>query len=402
MNASVPMLLSFVLGLLVLYQGSVVESLGVNFAVYILLIIAVVPVVGYRVWCMRSSWHKGGRLVDRERLKAKYVALVAGLMLMLVYSSLMSQFGLVPIDGFVSDYLLSLPVLLLLLPSYVRWVDQRAMQSEDEVFRFGLVLLRKKRWIWAEQKMLVLSWVVKILFLPLMYSGLVAAVSAVLLFDWELQSGSVIAGLFVLGVAFDLLIGVCGYIFSSRLFDSEVLGIDDSWMGWLVCLICYPPLVFLLHIVREQSDKFVWTDWLLPDEPFYWVWAVIISGSWGGYWVSTACFGLRFSNLSWRGLVANGPYRYVKHPAYLAKNIYWWAHTVPLYGVFGVDALRNLLGLIFVSLVYYLRAKTEERHLLCHPEYAAYAQWIEQHGLFARLRRGLWGLWGLWARNPGV
>lgn len=101
-------------------------------------------------------------------------------------------------------------------------------------------------------------------------------------------------------------------------------------------------------------------------------------------------FGLRFSNLSWRGLVDSGPYRYTKHPAYISKNLYWWLHTVPFVGVSSsLDLWRNILGLSFVSLVYYLRAKTEERHLMAFPEYAAYAARIEQDGLLARCVRCL-------------
>ena len=53
------------------------------------------------------------------------------------------------------------------------------------------------------------------------------------------------------------------------------------------------------------------------------------------------------------------------------------------------ELARNLLGLGFVSLVYYLRAKTEERHLSKFAEYRAYSEWIAEHGLWARFRRWL-------------
>lgn len=72
------------------------------------------------------------------------------------------------------------------------------------------------------------------------------------------------------------------------------------------------------------------------------------------------------------------------------KNLYWWLHTVPFVGVADArDLMRNLAGLAFVSTVYYLRAKTEARHLMAFPEYAAYAARIGQTGLAARCRR-LW------------
>jgi len=40
-----------------------------------------------------------------------------------------------------------------------------------------------------------------------------------------------------------------------------------------------------------------------------------------------------------------------------------------------------------VNLLYFMRAKTEERHLMNDPDYRAYAEWIEKNGLFARIGR---------------
>ncbi len=42
-----------------------------------------------------------------------------------------------------------------------------------------------------------------------------------------------------------------------------------------------------------------------------------------------------------------------------------------------------------VNLIYYLRAKTEERHLRADPAYREYEAYIAEHGLWAwaRLRR---------------
>jgi hypothetical protein len=44
---------------------------------------------------------------------------------------------------------------------------------------------------------------------------------------------------------------------------------------------------------------------------------------------STAVFGLRFSDLTHRGIITNGPYRWVKRPAFLTKNLSWWMISVP-------------------------------------------------------------------------
>jgi len=45
-------------------------------------------------------------------------------------------------------------------------------------------------------------------------------------------------------------------------------------------------------------------------------------------------------------------------------------------------AARQSLALAGVSLIYWLRARTEERHLSRDPVYVEYALWIEKNGIF--------------------
>jgi protein-S-isoprenylcysteine O-methyltransferase Ste14 len=101
---------------------------------------------------------------------------------------------------------------------------------------------------------------------------------------------------------------------------------------------------------------------------------------------STAAFGLRFSNLTNRGIITDGPYRWLKHPAYVSKNLSWWLISVPfIAGAGWVTAVVSCLMMGAVNLIYYLRAKTEERHLRADPAYRAYEAYIDRNGLFARL-----------------
>ncbi len=97
-------------------------------------------------------------------------------------------------------------------------------------------------------------------------------------------------------------------------------------------------------------------------------------------------FGLRFSNLTNRGILTHGPYAFSRHPAYLSKNLFWWISTVPVLstGSF-VDAARATLLLGCVSGVYYWRAKTEERHLKLDPAYRDYFAWMDRNGPVPRL-----------------
>jgi len=44
------------------------------------------------------------------------------------------------------------------------------------------------------------------------------------------------------------------------------------------------------------------------------------------------------------------------------------------------DAVKWTLGLAGVSTIYFMRAKTEERHLSRDPVYVEYATWMNEHG----------------------
>jgi hypothetical protein len=52
-----------------------------------------------------------------------------------------------------------------------------------------------------------------------------------------------------------------------------------------------------------------------------------------------------------------------------------------------VDAVKWSLGLAGVSTVYFLRAKTEERHLSKDPAYVEYALWMKENGWLRFLDR---------------
>ena len=81
-----------------------------------------------------------------------------------------------------------------------------------------------------------------------------------------------------------------------------------------------------------------------------------------------------------RGIVTRGPYAFVRHPAYVAKNLAWWLGALPTFAMQFAESSWQALGYSLLSVfgwtvIYALRAITEERHLLMLDNgYAAYAQ----------------------------
>ncbi len=81
-------------------------------------------------------------------------------------------------------------------------------------------------------------------------------------------------------------------------------------------------------------------------------------------WASVA-LGYKGSNLTNRGIVSSGPYRYFRHPAYVSKVSVWVLSAV-YFGKMNIALVLTLL------IIYGLRAWTEERHLSADPEYLDY------------------------------
>jgi protein-S-isoprenylcysteine O-methyltransferase Ste14 len=173
--------------------------------------------------------------------------------------------------------------------------------------------------------------------------------------------------------------------------------------GWLAALICYPPFIQMggNDVLDYHPGTADWAYWMQGHTALLWAWGAVMVVLTGIYAWATVAFGLRFSNLTYRGIITNGPYRFTRHPAYLSKNAFWWLSTLPFLSVEHnpVDMVRNTVLLGLVSAVYFWRAQTEEKHLLAEDaKYRDYHAWMAQN---AAITRGLSGLFnGLRRRGP--
>ena len=142
-----------------------------------------------------------------------------------------------------------------------------------------------------------------------------------------------------------------------------------------------------------ETDTREWSFWLAGHPALLWLWGGLLVALTGFYAWATVAFGLRFSNLTHRGILTHGPYRFTKHPAYLAKNIFWWLSATPFLVTSGSleTALRNTLLILATNIVYYWRARTEEAHLMDDPTYQAYAAWMRRRGVASRLASMFFG-----------
>lgn len=285
---------------------------------------------------------------------------------------------------------LGLPVLALVAAG-IAFVDGRMVRPEDGLYHAGL--LGTGRWREVDRAQLgehARAWAIKGFFFPLMFVYLGAEIDVVT--TSRLDAGSSFLEwyevLWSLAFAVDVVFSATGYATSARVLDTHVESSEPATSGWLVALVCYEPFWGTIYDRYLRYDSEVgWGDWLEAHPALQVAWGTSILALITVYAWASVTFGLRFSNLTRRGILTNGPYRYTKHPAYVAKNLAWWLVSIPFAAEASWDErLRLCLLMLGVNFIYFLRAKTEERHLSVDPTYVAYATWIDAHGVFRWLR----------------
>ena len=127
------------------------------------------------------------------------------------------------------------------------------------------------------------------------------------------------------------LSAICHAVGQVQVTDSHVRSTEPSALGWVVALMCYEPISRGLWPAWFAYDAGrPWGHWLAGSPLLYQAWGLLILLLTAVYAWATVSFGLRFSNLTHRGIITSGPYRWLRHPAYLAKNRFGLSDTLEL------------------------------------------------------------------------
>lgn len=174
----------------------------------------------------------------------------------------------------------------------------------------------------------------------------------------------------------DTLLFTLGYMIELPALDNRIRSVEPTFFGWFICLACYPPFNSLTgQFLEWQSNDFPHFD---SDAIHFTVNIALLCALAIFSWASIA-LGFKASNLTNRGIVTHGPYAFVRHPAYAAKNLAWWLGALPTLWMWYAAANWKALAYCVFSVlgwtaIYALRALTEERHLLLRDNgYAQYA-----------------------------
>ncbi len=280
-----------------------------------------------------------------------------------------------------------LPTVVMASWFYFLAVDRRMEDPEDSYYYLGRLVL-----FMGGAKAIPLAehfraWVVKAFFFPLMFIYLLNNIHFLDKFDFgRIDSFIPLYDYFYTFIfTIDVVFACVGYMMTFRFLDTHIRSVEPTTLGWVVAIMCYSPFwtAVFYGSYFAYNDGLYWGH-LTGNMP-------LIQMMWGMaillliliYSLATVSLGYRFSNLTYRGLVTNGPYRFTKHPAYIAKNLSWWLISVPfISNASAIAALQHCALLFGVGIIYFLRARTEENHLSNYPEYVAYAHWMNEHGVF--------------------
>ncbi|WP_301090428.1 isoprenylcysteine carboxylmethyltransferase family protein [Sphingomonas sp.] len=289
------------------------------------------------------------------------------------------------------------PALFLLSIPYVLWLDRYLVEPRDGAWALGAWLTNTAR---PEPDVIyghLRAWGVKAFFLAFMlaivppgFAEFIQTPTFGILADPVRLANWLITFMFVIDVAF----ATVGYILTMRPLDAHIRSANPYAAGWAAALICYPPFILMdaggpLDYHPGTAD---WTYWLQGYPVLLALVGALLVLLTGIYAWATVAFGLRFSNLTHRGILTHGPYAWSRHPAYLTKNLFWWVSTIPLLSTGSLaDSARATLILAAVSGVYYWRARTEERHLSADPAYQEYSAWMGRNAPVPRFFRWIGG-----------
>ncbi len=333
--------------------------------------------------------------IDFKRVLIKLIGLYGTIGIVAVFYWIFPEYQTDFFNNYFRLLKLLLPLILIGAIPYFFILDRYMNEPCDSYWHAGNVFLCKFSIV--DKSILkhhFLGWLVKVFFLALMFSYLVGNTGYLLSSNFSSAKDNFSTFydyMYNLLYSIDLLYVSAGYMLTLKIFDSHIRTTEPSLLGWVVALHCYQPFWSLFsNSYLNYDDGYFWGNMLADHYELYKIYGSVILLLITIYVLSTIVFGIRFSNLTNRGIITNGPYRLMKHPAYISKNLSWWLISVPFISSAGIgDALRHSLLLVILNIIYYLRAKTEERHLSLDPVYVEYATAMNEKGLFKKLYKVL-------------
>ena len=263
-------------------------------------------------------------------------------------------------------------------------LDSKAVIALQFLPKIPVQILAKLRnpsaafFIEEKTRVAFLATFIKVFFLPLMVSGVIGNGHTLITLYPKVLDGGLSEPQFAYAILVSILILVdasifaFGYLVESAYFQNEIKSVEPTFVGWAVALASYQPFNTMLNRFERTNIPPIPIDLSISNQITLIVFLALSVCCYGIYVWASVALGPRAGNLVNRGIVWNGPYAFVRHPAYISKNLAWWFALIPV-----VTSIGPIIALCIAAFIYFLRAVTEERHLNTDPEYVAYSQRIK-------------------------
>lgn len=239
------------------------------------------------------------------------------------------------------------------------------------------------------EKNAILAWIVKIFFWPLMLKYLINGINSIFsqintiiwyyqnsqeVFFYDFLNSSIFPVIIWIIFFIDVLFFALWYLLEWKMFKNQIKSVEPTFFWWWVAIMCYEPF-------NQAIVNFIWwyhnTSVYFGSNVFTIIINLIIIILLSIYSRASFSLWLKASNLTNRWIITNGPYKFLRHPAYVCKNLAWWiAWLWIIYNNFINNNFINVFLIIFSltiwSYIYYLRAITEENHLSLDKDYINY------------------------------
>lgn len=281
--------------------------------------------------------------------------------------------------------------MVFLIPFYTIYKDKSKARLVINYFVQKIINYKYK--LKNEEKVSILAWCVKLFFAPLMIVWFTWQVFTMLnnmhlaFNDLPILSYSFLLyfnkHFFWLGMSIilfiDLIFFTIWYLIEIPSLKNKIKSVESTFLWWFVVLMCYPPF-------NTHTTSIIW--WYSTEFPKFGneyvhitLNMMILIFMWIYSWASLSLW-LKASNLTNRWIVKKWPYKYIRHPAYISKNLSWWIGWLPLliwniYTWQFKDFFIVFFSLSVWTYIYYLRAITEERHLSKDDDYVKYKKEVK-------------------------
>ncbi len=322
---------------------------------------------------------------------------------------LYNNFGL--FNGFNIDsttifIIIILLYVILLIPYYIKYPSKsKALiiyeYIDKKIHNFSYKINKK-------EKTAILAWIVKLFYAPLMIfwvSGHIFTLINNIYYSYnslwlnisflDYFNRNLFRLWFTFILFFDVIFFTLWYLIETPFLKNQIKSVDSTLLWWFVAIICYPPFnsyVTNLWWINSKLKNFIWwysTEFPKFSDPYIHIAlnSAILILMWIYAWASVS-LGFKASNLTNRWIVSKWPYKYIRHPAYICKNLSWWIGAIPMIIYFAnkdnfsdIDKFEKI-SLVFISLIwwtfiYFLRAITEEKHLSQDEDYLKYKKKVK-------------------------